>query len=318
MSNLALQLFDEDQTHDLLWAERIDGDLLRLLESGLVGHSFFIYPLPVALIEREIVENNIPWADNWSAPVFEFLKELSRTHIWSDGDLNGSYYLFESPYVKDLPSSINFPFPPEIEIEIPPQTTQYISWLESANEVIAGRYCAQLPWQQISVWQRRSKKLVNRGYSPQTVVLSTQGWLFNSVVTDAQLSLSAEAERCLLYSQLGASLDNLRQQLTLTPCQVLTGFTFKAVIYANPGFGIGPNVGYLWEMQNMIGTETQPLSYEVSMGYITDNSVYQAVPDFYGFACLLQKGEERKGAELNYYGYLNEQGKRKKNIEKMC
>lgn len=163
-----MDIFDPDQTHDRLFAQRINQTCIDLIAGKLGDHSPFEAgkPFPVVLVEREAPGNpkgSDQWASNWSENYFDILlKPLSRTFILTDGYLNGSAYGFEPEYTADLsPSTMDSvwgtrAWPDEIKITVPQGKTAQISWIEKAHpEVKSAPFCDKVT-NKISVWMRRT------------------------------------------------------------------------------------------------------------------------------------------------------------------
>ncbi|AIE73865.1 MULTISPECIES: hypothetical protein [unclassified Synechocystis] len=126
-----MKFLDPDQTYDILFAQKIQGQVMSLLTNALGSHG--IFGDSICFIDR-IVPNPInPWCEDWSAKMFELLKKLSRTFILDDGYLNGSAYGFEPEYQADLPDSLDLEdfLPPSIlTVSIPPNSEGTITWQE--------------------------------------------------------------------------------------------------------------------------------------------------------------------------------------------
>jgi len=218
-------LFDPDSTHDRLWAEKIPEDMLALLSNALTtDHSFFSAPLPIALIERVIVGENLPWAEDWVDRVFEFMVWLSQCSVLFDEYLNGEFFGFEYPTAIELPPALSVTvIPDQVTLSIPANASRFISWLERSDEVPSGQFCGQVT-NPISVWIRRGKQF-RAGSSALSVNLDSRHWLFNSVVTDASwVGLQSPQVQALEYQYLGQRLEAIKSQFNLPAIKFLENF----------------------------------------------------------------------------------------------
>jgi hypothetical protein len=248
-----MQFLDPDQTYDILFAQKISGQILGLL-GGLESHG--IFGDSICFIDR-IVPNAIsPWCEDWSGKMFELLKKLSRTHILHDGYLNGSAYGFEPEYKADLPDSLDLDDylpPPILTVTVPPNSEGTITWQEiegalTWQEIVelvteqkvgkgqtweevsetltqeeiarvltgggrASSYCDKLT-NSIMVTRRRGQFLRNGTKEPQTYEFPTANWLHNSVCFNGlELELTGNQAQFLLYDQMQSFLDYLWGEL---------------------------------------------------------------------------------------------------------
>ena len=128
-----MQFLDPDQTYDILFAQKISGQVLGLL-GALESHG--IFGDSICFIDR-IVPNPIsPWCEDWSSKMFEFLKKLSRTHILDNGELNGSAYGFEPEYKANFPPSLDLEDylpPPILMVTVPPNSEGTITLVHTTT-----------------------------------------------------------------------------------------------------------------------------------------------------------------------------------------
>ncbi|BFM38909.1 hypothetical protein [Synechocystis sp. LKSZ1] len=248
-----LYLFDPDQTHDLLWAERIDGNIATLLSNSFQNHGpLDASSLPVVLVDRYIPGgDSIPWASEWTTTYYEFLKPLSRTHLLTDGEINGSAYGFEPEYQANLPSSLNLgaAWPEKVKVKVTKGQTGLISWLERAHsECHAGQYCPQVN-NDIQVWTRRHK-VITAFVEDLETELDCRLWLHNSVVVqNASLEgLSDAQKRLFRYADLDDVLEDCYSQFRISEPKALTAFDVTLIStystsYAFPG-GLSHTLNY--------------------------------------------------------------------------
>lgn len=236
-----LYLFDPDQTHDLLWAERIDPQICDLLSNAFLSNGPFVEgALPIVLVERYIPGgDSIPWASEWTMTYFEFLKPLSRTHLLNDGEINGSAYGFEPEYRANLPTELDLgaSFPVQIEVKVPKGQTGLISWLERTHvEVFAWQYCPQVT-NKIQIWMRR-QKVITAIADDVTLEIFVTSFLHNSVVLqNATLEGLSQAEkRLLLYEYLDDVLEDCYSQLRISEPKALTAVDVTLLSDYTPGF----------------------------------------------------------------------------------
>lgn len=78
-----------DEIYDLIYTERIDENIKALIGNALGNH--FPSLEAIWLIQRWH-PHNIPWAENLTDVFFDFLKPLSRTHLLTNSEINGSAY----------------------------------------------------------------------------------------------------------------------------------------------------------------------------------------------------------------------------------
>jgi hypothetical protein len=222
--------FDQDNTHDSLFAQRIKPAILSLLKNALDHRGIFDNPFPFCLIERIAVGALNPWADNWTGKMFDFLKELSRTFILDDGYLNGSAYGFEPQYTADLPDLIDLEeyHTDKITVRVPGGATGILTWLERTHDEQSAPYCSKLT-NRLTIAMRRSRLFKNTAAQPLEIEIYTKNWLHNSVCFQGVelVGLTGNQADFLLYDQMQSFLDFLMGELNLTPCKVLTGMTAK-------------------------------------------------------------------------------------------
>jgi hypothetical protein len=269
-----LYLFDPDQTHDLLWSERIDGRISALLSNSFQNHGPFSgSSLPVVLVDRYIPGgDSIPWASEWTTTYFEFLKPLSRTHLLTDGEINGSAYGFTPEYQANLPGTLNLKaaWPETVKVKVSKGQTGLISWLERAHsETHAGQYCPQVS-NQIQVWMRRHKVIT--AFEDLEVELDCRLWLHNSVVLqNATLEGISNAQRRLFnYADLDNVLEDCYGQFNISECKVLTRCEAVATTKWTSAWGF-----------HVEGSQ----NYDPRIDF--GNPFFQSVPSQYSFASLV-------------------------------
>jgi hypothetical protein len=179
----------------------------------------------VVLVDRYIPGgDSLPWASEWTTTYFEFLKPLSRTHLLTDGEINGSAYGFTPEYQANLPSSLSLgaAWPETVKVKVAKGQTGLISWLERAHsETHAGQYCPQVS-NQIQVWMRRHKVIA--AFEDLEIELDCRLWLHNSVVLqNATLEGISNAQKRLFnYADLDNVLEDCWGQFNISECKVLT------------------------------------------------------------------------------------------------
>jgi hypothetical protein len=182
----------------------------------------------VVLVDRYIPGgDSIPWASEWTTTYFDFLKPLSRTHLLTDEEINGSAYGFTPEYQANLPGTLSLgaSWPETVKVKVSKGQTGLISWLERAHsETHAGQYCPQVS-NQIQVWMRRHKVITALGEDLE-IELDCQVWLHNSVVLqNATLEgISNEQRRLLNYADLDNVLEDCYGQFNISECKVLTAW----------------------------------------------------------------------------------------------
>lgn len=219
----SLYAYDFDQTHDLLWAQSIDPIAIAAL-GNFCGDRFFFragYPLPVQLIERYCPGGSVPWASEYSAIAFEFLKRLSRTKAIADGNISGMQWGLDS----GLHLSPDFPddpiLPDEIELTIAANSDGFISWLQrSHTDVFAGKPAPEYA-QPASYWIRRSRVFEAVPFE-RKIKFRTDQFLINSLVTSPAIGLpSLPGQDFLRYSALGDALQYLLDRLNIPEIKAL-------------------------------------------------------------------------------------------------
>ena len=95
-----INIFDTGNTYDLLWGSKIDFSITALINNALGNH---LPSLGVIWLIERYCPNTAPWAANWTTLAYDFLKPLTRTHLLTNGEVNGSAYGFEPEYKADLP-----------------------------------------------------------------------------------------------------------------------------------------------------------------------------------------------------------------------
>lgn len=224
---MSFPLFDPDQTHDLLWCQRLPSHVAPKITAALTpDHSLPLFPMPIALIERVIVGANLPWADDWTGQVFEFLRWLSQTSILFDPFLSGTVFGFEYPDTIDPPDTLNLPsFPNSLTVRVEAGQSGSITWLErSHHEVSSAPYCADIATP-ITVWVRQGRQ-ITAGKEAKEVTLDSRYWLHNSVVlTNAELiGVTAQERKIIEYNSLAWLLAEIQSQLDLPPVKYLENF----------------------------------------------------------------------------------------------
>ena len=221
-----LPLFDPDQTHDLLWANRLPSQISGQISAALGDHGLPLYPMPIALIERIVVGTNLPWADNWTGQVFEFLRWLSQCSVLFDPYLSGTAFGFEYPHEIDPPDTLNLPsFPNSLTVRVEAGQGGSITWLErSHHEVNSAPYCADISTP-ITVWVRQGRQ-IRAGKEAVEVTLDSRYWLHNSVVVNnAELiGVLAQERKIIEYNSLAWLLAEIQSQLDLPPIKYLENF----------------------------------------------------------------------------------------------
>ena len=226
-----LPLFDADQTHDLLWADRIPSSIAPKITAALTpDHSLPLFPMPIGLIERIIVGHSLPWADDWTGQYYEFLRWLSQTSILFDPYLSGTFFGFEYPHEIDPPATISLPsFPDSLTVRVEPNQTGAVTWLERSHDVESAPYCADIATP-ITVWVRQGRQ-IRAGKEAKEVTLNSLYWLHNSVVvTNAELiGVTAQERKVIEYVNLGWLLAEIQAQLDLPVIKYLESFNFWKV-----------------------------------------------------------------------------------------
>jgi len=275
---LPLYLFDPDQTHDLLWAERINGNIATLLSNAFENHGpFDAFSLPVVLVDRYIPGgDSIPWASEWTTTYYEFLKPLSRTHLLTDGEINGSAYGFTPEYQANLPQSLNLGagWPEKVKVKVAKGQTGSISWLErSHSECHARQYCPQVS-NPIQVWTRRHKVLT-AFVEDLELELDCRLWLHNSVVVqNASLEGITEAQKRLFrYADLDDVLEDCWGQFNISEGGVLTALDVTLI------------TEYQHSYSSFFSSFSQNTSFSPQLFY--SSPLFQVVPSQYYFAALL-------------------------------
>lgn len=240
-----LYLFDPDQTHDLLWVDKIDSRFCTLITNAFQRHSLFDGGNPpISLIERYIINSDyIPWAEEWTTIYYQFLKTLSRTFLLNNKELTGESYGFTPQYKATLPPSLSLgaSWPQELTIKVNKGSLGIVSWLESAHkEISSGQYCSQVS-ETIQVWQR-NYKIIDAINSEDDIFvnLNCNFWLHNSVVLqNASIeNLNNAGKRLLLYSELSSVLGSCMSQFNLTPCLLLTDCSVTVTTTWTRQFGV--------------------------------------------------------------------------------
>lgn len=278
------KLFDSDQTHDLVWAEKIDSRIINLIANKLGNHSPFVSGLlPITLLDR-FVPHNLPWAENWSTVFYEFLKPLSRTHILTNGELNGEAYGFDPEYKADLPGSLNLPdFPEEITLKVTKNQTVSISWLErSHSEVTHGQLCEKI-LQPVSIWSRRGEIYSAPEKEDLEIKFDSKLWLINSCLIQGQGELkgvSHSQKQLILYQHLKNTLDNIQGQLNISECKILTEFNIKNKYIISID---SEDISKIAEIQ-------LDNSLQLTDWTKFDSPTFTKVPDYYFFAAFIKEG----------------------------
>lgn len=267
-----MRFLDPDRLNDILFAQRLDQQIINLIANALGNHSFFVggEPLPIALIER--TDRNWQWAKDWTKTTLELLKKLSLTFILTDGYLNGSAYGFDPEYTANLPNSLNLgAFPDTVSVRVPRGQRVSVTYLERAHSVPSAPYCAQVV-NKISCWMLRYREFSAPNSEDLVVEIDAREILFNSMVLSKGGSLNKGAN-LLLYSKLANTLETIYNSLNISACKVIKQFD---VIKINEYFAELPNDPVNDDVQNptLGGYFTQPprsLTSEIYQYGLPDN-----------------------------------------------
>lgn len=274
-----------DSIYDTLFTERIDPRCKTLIANALGNH--FPHLDAIWLIQRWHV-HNVPWTENWTETAFDFLKLLSRTHLLTNGEINGEAYGFEPEYTADLPSSLSLPsFPDEVIFKVSKGKTGAISWIERSHDVVKATYCSRVT-NEITCWHRNQRVITAPKDTDLEIKLDSRTWLINSVVIqDGELKgVTNEQKSLILYESLDQTLEDIYSQFNISECKVLSGCTAEVTtewLYSENLLGNNFYSEYQWGANRTV-EYTLPL--------------FQSVPDHYCYAWLETANGIKKGREL--------------------
>jgi hypothetical protein len=233
------RILDSDRLNNILFAQRLDQQIINLIANALGNHSFFVggEPLPIALIER--TDRDWQWAKDWTKTTLELLKKLSLTFILTDGYLNGSAYGFDPEYTADLPNSLNLgAFPETVSVRVPRGQRVSVTYLERAHSVPSAPYCSQVV-NKISCWMLRYREFSAPNSEDLVVEIDAREILFNSMVLSKGGSLN-KGGNLLLYSNLVDTLERIYNSLRISDCKVVTRLT--AVLNRTYAYQLDPSL----------------------------------------------------------------------------
>ena len=311
-------LFDPDRLHDLLYAEKIHPTLLDNLSTALGHHSIFDSPFPVALIERDTIPGDF-WADNWTGQYFEFLKFLSRTGVYANGDICGKTWGFDPPGEPNYdPLDLSDYYCPAIRVIVPPRTTGTLTWLQRAHTLPPGQfsapYCSRMG-NNIVVVMRCEREFVNPTDKFMKVDLPTTGWIHNSVrfrrlqIKGANedgdtVALTERQKDFLLYARINTFLNQLMALMELSQGFALTSLKIRvaSLFTSNETHRLFPYYAYYrYSLGNNAWMEHVLQRREI----FYENPSFSSLPNDYWFASLIW-GDTPTGTPLTVLASPNQ------------
>lgn len=225
-----LYIFDQDQTHDLLFLSHVFPSLAVKLENETNGR-FLVQGYN--LIDRYVPNDVFPWAESWAIKAFDFAKKLARTNRSS---LSGAIYDMiggtglDSDTAIDIqpnPTAYNFSIPNEIQVVIKPKSEAIISWLSVSKSLTLPSYSILDEIFQIRIFERLKKTFLNNSDEDVVIVVDcTNIALFSMVFTDCN-PVDEEISKHFNYENMEATLERYFDSFG-DDGKVLSGYTFKA------------------------------------------------------------------------------------------
>jgi hypothetical protein len=174
--------FDTGNTYDLLWGSKIDFSITALINNALGNH---LPSLGVIWLIERYCPNTAPWAANWTTLVYDFLKPLTRTHLLTNGEVNGSAYGFEPEYKADLPGNLTLAkFPDRVTLKVHKGQTVSITWLERSHQWDTSPNRQDVLEHEIDYALISSKKIVNAQGGEQVITIKIDNLICGTMAID--------------------------------------------------------------------------------------------------------------------------------------
>jgi hypothetical protein len=177
-----INIFDTGNTYDLLWGSKIDFSITALIDNALGNH---LPSLGVIWLIERYCPNTAPWAANWTTLVYDFLKPLTRTHLLTNGEVNGSAYGFEPEYKADLPGNLTLAkFPDQVVLKVHKGQSVSITWLERSHQWDTSPNRQDVLEHEIDYALISSKKIVNAQGGEQVITIKIDNLICGTMAID--------------------------------------------------------------------------------------------------------------------------------------
>jgi hypothetical protein len=177
-----MNIFDTDNIYDLLFADRVDLSIIPLINNALGNH---LPSLGVIWLIERYCPNTAPWAANWTTLAYDFLKPLTRTHLLTNGEVNGSAYGFEPEYKADLPGNLTLAkFPDRVTLKVHKGQTVSITWLERSHQWDTSPNRQDVLEHEIDYALISSKKIVNAQGGEQVITIKIDNLICGTMAID--------------------------------------------------------------------------------------------------------------------------------------